>query len=154
MVLTQKTELPFRRWLGFFYLKKELAMNKEQRTSFKIIKLFIAIWFLYFLSPCAFAPLNKPILKKDKAPIKGFFNISPLISENILLEYVENISFRADWICGKSYMENKQEGLFLSGYNFSIGRQSKYRSNCRGANPYQSVKPIKYRLFSQKTIFF
>jgi hypothetical protein len=79
-------------WL--FYLKKELAMNKEQRTSFKIIKLFILIWFLYSLSSCAFAPVNKPILKKDKAAVKGVFNIS----SKELLKYssltLENMGYK------------------------------------------------------------
>ena len=51
-------------------------MNRKQRTAFKIIKLFVAICILYSSFSCAFSPVKKPILKKDKAPVKGIFNIS------------------------------------------------------------------------------
>jgi len=41
-----------------------------------ICQILIVLFIFYSLTSCAFAPVNKPILKKNKAPVKGFYNIS------------------------------------------------------------------------------
>jgi len=67
---------------------------KASGSMINISQILIGLYILYSLTSCAFAPVKKPILKKDKAPVNGFYNIS----SKELLKYaslgLENMGYK------------------------------------------------------------